>query len=58
MNNLAVLLYAEVANSGRYKEAPVLDLLERSAAKGCKAARRNLGVFHENRGEKDEVGKR
>ena len=56
MNNLAVLLYAEVANPGQYKDAPVVDLLQRSAAKGCETARYNLQVFYENRG--DESGKR
>ena len=56
MNNLAVLLYAGVANPGQYKDAPVVDLLQRSAAKGCETARYNLQVFYENRGE--ESGKR
>ena len=51
MNNLAVLLYAEVANSGEYKEARVIDLLKRAAEKGCETANRNLDVLRYNRGE-------
>ena len=52
MNNLAVLLYAEVANRGSYSEATVVDLLSRAAEKGCKTASRNLEVLRYNRGEK------
>ena len=52
MNNLAVLLYAEVANARAYKEATVIDLLKRAAAKGCAAAGRNLEVLRHNRGER------
>ena len=52
MNNLAVLLYAEVANAHAYKEAVVIDLLKRAAAKGCATARRNLEVLRHNRGER------
>ena len=51
MNNLAVLLYAEVANAHAYREDVVIDLLKRAAAKGCATARRNLDVLRYNRGE-------
>lgn len=54
MNNLAVLLYAEVANRGSYSEATVADILKRAAEKGCATARRNLEVLRYNRGEKDQ----
>ena len=50
LNNLAVLLYAEVANPGDYSESQVLNLLERAAKTGNATARRNLEVFHWNRG--------
>ena len=52
LNNLAVLLYAEVANYAEYKESVVVDLLKRSAEKGCATALRNLEVLRYNRGEK------
>ena len=52
MNNLAVLLYAEVANAHAYRESVVIDLLKRAAAKGCATATRNLEVLRHNRGER------
>ena len=50
MNNLAVLLYAGIANAHAYKEAIVVNLLERAAVKGCATAGRNLEVLRHNRG--------
>lgn len=52
MNNLAVLLYAEVAHVDDHKEATIVDLLERAAAKGCATARRNLEVLRSNHSER------
>ena len=52
LNNLAVLLYAEVANPGNYDESLVVGLLERAAKKGNAAAKRNLEVLNWNRGRK------
>ena len=52
MNNLAVLLYAEVANPFAYKEAPVIDLLKHAVEKGCTTAKQNLEILQYNRGQK------
>lgn len=52
MNNLAVLRYCEIANPMEYDEKSVIDLLRRAERLGCKVADANLGVLHENRGEK------
>ncbi|MBP5543397.1 MAG: bacterial transcriptional activator domain-containing protein [Kiritimatiellae bacterium] len=51
LNNLAVLLYAEIANPGEYHEATVLEMLNRSAEKGNAMAKRNLSILRENKGE-------
>lgn len=51
LNNLAVLLYAGVANPDEYCEAAVARLLRRAYALGCAQAGRNLGVLRYNRGE-------
>ena len=51
LNNLAVLCYAGIANSGRYEESAVLKLLKASALKGNATAMYNVGVLFENRGE-------
>ena len=52
LNNLAVLLYAEVANPGNYDESQGVGLLERAAKKGNATAKRNLEVLEWNRGRK------
>ena len=54
INNLAVLLYCEVANSMDYDEEFVISLLKRSADLGCEQAKRNLEVLYFNRGENKE----
>lgn len=51
LNNLAVLLYAGVANPDAYDEKTVVELLERSIRKGNKTAAFNLKVLRENNGE-------
>lgn len=51
LNNLAVLLYAEIANPQNYNEENVAVMLEKSARAGNATAFCNLDVLHENRGE-------
>ena len=51
LNNLAVLLYAEIANPREYHEATVRVMLNRSAEKGNAMAKRNLSILRENKGE-------
>ena len=51
MNNLAVLLYAGIADYERYDESAVIKLLKRSAQLGNETAKRNLAILFENRGE-------
>ena len=55
LNNLAVLLYAEIVNAQDYDEDAVVRLLRRAMQGGEATAAYNLGVLYENRGEKDKV---
>lgn len=57
-NNLAVLLYAGVADPGEYEEEPVIVLLESAAKAGNATAVYNLGVLDENRGDRSSAAKR
>lgn len=50
LNNLAVLLYAGVANPDVYDEKAVVDLLQRAAQKGNAMASFNLDVLYANNG--------
>ena len=50
MNNLAVLLYAGIADYERYDESAVIKLLKRSSQLGNETAKRNLAILFENRG--------
>ena len=51
LNNLAVLLYAGIANPDHYDESAVVNLLRRAEKLGCSSARSNLEVLRYNRGE-------
>lgn len=50
-NNLAVLLYGEVASPGDYEEPKVARMLMKSARQGNVTAMRNLAILYTNRGE-------
>lgn len=58
LNNFAVLLYAEIANSSYYDEDLVTETLETAAKLGNATAVYNLGVMAENRGEKNLAARR
>ena len=58
IGNLAVLMYAEIVNSGKYSEEAVTVLLEALANRGNATAVYNLGVMAENRGEKNLAARR
>ena len=58
LNNLAVLMYAEIVNPGEYSEEAVTVLLEALARAGNATATYNLGVMAENRGEKNLAARR
>ena len=55
LNNLAVLLYAGIANPNQYDESAVIKLLHRAAKLGCLLADSNLKVLHYNHGEAETV---
>ncbi|MCQ2395166.1 MAG: hypothetical protein MJ249_12860 [Kiritimatiellae bacterium] len=58
LNNLAVLMYAEIVNPGEYSEDAVAVLLEGLAKRDHAMATYNLGVMAENRGEKNLAARR
>ena len=56
LNNLAVLLYAEIVNPQDYDEGAVVQILRLAALQGGEpTAAYNLGVLYENRGEKGKA---